>query len=491
MRLKLPSLIQRFLPQSMTAQIIILALMSLMIAQFFGSQLYQVERDNTLGLVNSRNAMIRLSSVVRLLSSSPPQLHDEILRASRSETLMMRIQDAPLEPNVHNEQFEVILRKALDYPDNLSIQISAETIRMQPPPSLMEQMQRFQMHQQRKAERNNQSDDKDKRSDAKQATKQPLPPPNWMPDIRLYGAIELLDGHWLNFSSLADREPPTWSARYLLSILGLAIIIGFVLFFLLQRATRPLKQLAQQAEYFGRGDDVPLLQEGGPKEVAETLAAFNRMQLRLNRFVQDRTQMLAAISHDLRTPLTTLRLRCEFLPDGEDKDKMLQTLLQMENMLHATLSFARDDHQAESTRSTDLVSLLHSVCDDFIDDDQNVICHAEGKRVYQCRPDVIRRVLQNLIGNALKYAGDAEVFLEENEERILIQVRDHGKGIPDEQMESVFKPFVRLDSARNTEDGSVGLGLSIARTLIHQHGGELRLSNHPEGGLFAEIELPA
>lgn len=485
MRLKLPPLLQRFLPQSMTAQIILLALMSLMIAQFFGSQLYQAERDNTLGLVNSRNAMIRLSSVVRLLSSSPPQLHDEILRASRSETLMMRIQDAPLEPNVHNEQYEAVLRRVLEYPDNLGIQISAETVRMQPPQSLM---QRFQMHQQRKGDK---SDTDDKNDASRQLTKQPLPPPNWMPDIRLYGAIELVDGRWLNFSSLADREPPTWSARYLLSILGLAAIISFVLFFLLQRATRPLKLLAQQAEYFGRGDDVPLLQEGGPKEVAETLAAFNRMQLRLNRFVQDRTQMLAAISHDLRTPLTTLRLRCEFLPDGEDKDKMLQTLLQMENMLHATLSFARDDHQTEATRSTDLVSLLHSVCDDFIDDDQNVLCHAEGKRVYQCRPDVIRRVLQNLIGNALKYAGDAEVFLDDNEQRILIQVRDHGEGIPDEQLESVFKPFVRLDSARNTEDGSVGLGLAIARTLIHQHGGELRLSNLPDGGLLAEIELPA
>ena len=303
--------------------------------------------------------------------------------------------------------------------------------------------------------------------------------------------ISPVDGRWLNFSSLADREPPTWSPSSLLSLLLVALLVGGVLIILLRRATRPLKLLAQQAEQFGRGDAIPPLDETGPLEIAETLAAFNRMQLRLNRFVQDRTQMLAAISHDLRTPLTSLRLRCEFLPDGDDRERMLQTLAQMESMLHATLSFARDEHQGEPSRQVDLVSLLHSLCDDYEDNGQPVVCLAEGKRVYQCRPEVLRRVLQNLISNALKYAGDAEVSLEETTSSVLIRVRDHGTGIPEEQLESVFKPFYRLDEARNTEDGSVGLGLSIARTLIHQHGGELRLKNMPDGGLQAEIELPA
>ena len=206
---------------------------------------------------------------------------------------------------------------------------------------------------------------------------------------------------------------------------------------------------------------------------------------------QLRADLLRAISHDLRTPLTSLRLRCEFLPDGDDRERMLQTLAQMESMLHATLSFARDEHQGEPSRQVDLVSLLHSLCDDYEDNGQPVVCLAEGKRVYQCRPEVLRRVLQNLISNALKYAGDAEVSLEETTSSVLIRVRDHGTGIPEEQLESVFKPFYRLDEARNTEDGSVGLGLSIARTLIHQHGGELRLKNMPDGGLQAEIELPA
>ena len=467
-----PALWRRWSPQSITAQILLLALAGLILAQVLGLQIYRSERDEALGLVNSRNAMIRLSSVVRLLSSSPPELHEEILRASRSETLMMRIQDVPLSPSEHNQQYEDVLRRLLDYPNNLSVQISAERVRDQLPPTMFQQM-----HQQMR--------------DGQGHNRTGLPPPPfWQRDVRLYGSVELLDGRWLNFSSLADREPPTWSVRALLSLLLVALLIGAVLVVLLRRITRPLKLLVQQAEQFGRGAAIPPLSESGPLEVAETLAAFNRMQLRLNRFVQDRTQMLAAISHDLRTPLTSLRLRCEFLPDGEDRDRMLQTLAQMESMLHATLSFARDEHQGEENRNVDLVSLLHSLCDDYEDNGQPVECYAEGKRVYQCRPEVLRRVLQNLINNALKYAGDAEVSLESTATAILIRVRDHGEGIPDDQLEAVFKPFFRLDTARNTEDGSVGLGLAIARTLIHQHGGELRLSNAPDGGLLAEIQLP-
>ncbi|WP_316676794.1 ATP-binding protein [uncultured Tolumonas sp.] len=467
-----PALWRRWSPQSITAQILLLALAGLILAQVLGLQIYRSERDEALGLVNSRNAMIRLSSVVRLLSSSPPELHEEILRASRSETLMMRIQDVPLSPSEHNQQYEDVLRRLLDYPNNLSVQISAERVRDQLPPTMFQQM-----HQQMR--------------DGQGHNRTGLPPPPfWQRDVRLYGSVELLDGRWLNFSSLADREPPTWSLSSLLSLLLVALLIGAVLVVLLRRITRPLKLLVQQAEQFGRGAAIPPLSESGPLEVAETLAAFNRMQLRLNRFVQDRTQMLAAISHDLRTPLTSLRLRCEFLPDGEDRDRMLQTLAQMESMLHATLSFARDEHQGEENRNVDLVSLLHSLCDDYEDNGQPVECYAEGKRVYQCRPEVLRRVLQNLINNALKYAGDAEVSLESTATAILIRVRDHGEGIPDDQLEAVFKPFFRLDTARNTEDGSVGLGLAIARTLIHQHGGELRLSNAPDGGLLAEIQLP-
>ncbi len=304
------------------------------------------------------------------------------------------------------------------------------------------------------------------------------PPPR---DMRLYGSIELPQGGWLQFSSLVDKEAGSWSWQTTLNLMLVASLVIGLMVLLFRRATRPLQQLAGNAERLGRGEDIEPLQEVGPTEIRESIQAFNRMHTRLDRFVQDRTRMLAAISHDLRTPITSLRLRTEFLADGEDKERIQQTLQQMEQMLAATLSFAREEGQQEATRELDLVSLLVSLCDDYADTGQPVTCLAEGKEVYACRANTLRRVLQNLIGNAIKYAGSAEVSLERCKEELLIRVCDNGPGFDPARLEDVFKPFVRLDEARNTESGSVGLGLSIARTLVHQHGGELTLLNRPQG----------
>ncbi len=453
---------RRWFPRSLTAQILLLALTGLVLAQIISIQIYRTERDETLGLVNSRFALLRIVSATRLLSDTPAELHREILRASRSESLMMRLQSEPLMPQERNSAYESRLRQELNYSPSLRIYVSAEHPEgLSSPPPLLPRQRLAMMHGHR--------------------------PPK---DIRLYGAIELPDGQWLNFSSLADTEPPGWSPQAVISLLLVAGLLSLVVAWSLRRVTRPLAQLALQAEQFGCGQDIPPLAETGPQEVQETLAAFNRMQTRLNRFVQDRTQMLAAISHDLRTPLTSLRLRCEFLPDGEDKQRLQQTLDTMEEMLKATLAFARDDQAAETSRSVDLISLLQSLCDDYQDSGQPVTCQSEGQLAYVCRPALLRRVLQNLIDNALTYAGSAEVTLVCTEDSLQILVRDHGPGIPEAELEQVFQPFVRLDSSRNTEGGSVGLGLAIARTLIHRHGGELILSNHPQGGLEATISLP-
>lgn len=455
-------MIKRWLPRSLTSQILLLALTGLVLTQIISIQIYRTERNETLGLVNSRFALLRIVSAVRLLSDTPADLHREILRASRSESLMMRLQTDPLMPEDRNSGYESRIRQALDYPADLHIYVSAEQPEgISSPPPLLPRQRLAMMHGHR--------------------------PPK---DIRLYGAIELADGQWLNFSSLADNELPGWSPRAIISLLLVAGLLSFLVAWLLRRVTRPLAQLARQAEQFGCGQDIPPLIETGPQEIQDTLAAFNRMQTRLNRFVQDRTQMLAAISHDLRTPLTSLRLRSEFLPDSEDKLRMQQTLDTMEEMLKATLGFAREDQVAEPSRSIDLVSLLQSLCDDYQDSGQPVSTQLEGQLIYTCRPALIRRVMQNLIDNALNYAGNAEVALSTTDSWVQLTVLDSGPGIPEEQLAEVCKPFVRLDSARNTESGSVGLGLAIARTLIHRHGGELILSNQPQGGLEARIRLP-
>ncbi|WP_324063272.1 ATP-binding protein [Aeromonas caviae] len=453
----------RLLPKGLTGQIVLVALAGLVLIQLLSIQIYRSDREEALGYVNSRNAMQRIISVVRLLSLSPPSLYHEILKASRSETLLLRLADEPLQPDNRSPRFEKLVRAKLGYPSSLAVEISAE---------LKQDIQRsraWQHHSRMMKDRNG------------------MPPPQ---DMRLYGSIELPNGGWLQFSSLVDKETASWSWQTTLNLLLVASLVIGLMIWLFRRATRPLKQLAANADRLGRGEDIEPLREEGPTEIRESIQAFNRMHTRLDRFVQDRTRMLAAISHDLRTPITSLRLRSEFLADGEDKERFQQTLQQMEQMLAATLSFAREEGQQEATRELDLVSLLESLCDDYADMGQPVTCLAEGKEVYACRANTLRRVLQNLIGNAIKYAGGAEVSLVRGDGELLILVRDQGPGIAESQLEEVFKPFVRLDEARNTESGSVGLGLAIARTLVHQHGGELSLHNRQEGGLEARISLP-
>ncbi|MBL1378930.1 ATP-binding protein [Zobellella iuensis] len=442
---------------SLAGQVILVALFALVLIQLVGVQIYRVEREEALGLVNSRFTLQRLIAVTRLLNQSPPGLHQEILRASSSETLLLTLNGAPPGAGERSGHFERIVRNKLGYPAGLGIHISAETSDGRPdwPP----RAQRPHRH-----------------------------PPRH--DIRLYGAIELADGRWLVFTSLVDRETPEWSAKAILSLVLLAALLAGLMIWLLQRTTRPLKELARQAERLGRGDKAEPIAETGPREIRDTLSAFNRMQDRLDRFVSDRTRMLAAISHDLRTPITTLLLRSEFLPEGEDKQKLQDGLRQMEQMLAATLQFAREDGLAEPVRDLDLPSLLESLCDDLQDNGHDVSLEEPSPIIYRCRPTALRRALQNLLENGVKYGGKVEVRLRDDRDAIRIQIRDFGPGIPAEQLEEVFKPFIRLDSARNLEDGSVGLGLAIARTLIHQHGGELCLANHPRGGLLATVTLP-
>ncbi|WP_417618388.1 ATP-binding protein [Oceanisphaera sp.] len=452
----------RYWLSSLTGQVIMVALFALVLIQLVGIQIYRMEREATLGLVNSRFTLQRLVSVTRLLNQSPPALHDEILRASRSETLHLRLETSQPLPDERSARFEHIVRSKLDYPEPLAIHISAEhnPRRVHRPP-WMHPHHRPPHHRH---------------------------PPR--PDIRLQGGIELADGRWLNFTSLSDREVPGWSAKAVLSFILLAALLTGLMIWLLQRTTRPLKELAQQAERLGRGDKAEPIAETGPREIRDTLTAFNRMQNRLDRFVSDRTRMLAAISHDLRTPITTLQLRCEFLPDGEDKQKIQQGLKRMEQMLNATLQFAREDGLSEPIRNLDLPSLLQSLCDDLQDNGHDVTLCEPAAVIYRGRPSALRRALQNLLDNGVKYGGKVQVRLATTPEQVQIQIRDFGPGIPEAQQEEVFKPFTRLDSARNLEDGSIGLGLAIARTLIHQHGGTLLLGNHPQGGLLVRITLP-
>jgi signal transduction histidine kinase len=215
------------------------------------------------------------------------------------------------------------------------------------------------------------------------------------------------------------------------------------------------------------------------------------MQERLRRFVGDRTRMLAAIGHDLRTPITSLKLRAELLDDEEARTKMLATLDEMQRMSEATLAFARDDAATEPTRVVDLAALLDSIADDLAEMGKPVTFIESPRLPYPCRPTALKRAVANLVENAIQYGERARVSLESRSVGPVIVVDDDGPGIPEERLDDVFKPFVRLEESRNRATGGAGLGLSIARSIVLSHGGDLVLANRKGGGLRAEIRLPA
>jgi signal transduction histidine kinase len=311
------------------------------------------------------------------------------------------------------------------------------------------------------------------------------------PYRRLEMAVRLGDGSWLTVDGILSRPPALWSAASALSMLLMMTAVVLLGILLVRRLTRPLSLFAGAAERLGRDVAAPPLPETGPEEVRLAARAFNTMQERLRRLVERRTVMLAAISHDLRTPITYLRLRAELGEDTEDRAKVLATLDQMEGMIASTLAFARDDSITEARQPVDLVALLDTICADLADTGADVaLDRAPDRLVYLCAPASLRRALGNLIENAVKYGRTARVSLTESGTGIVIDIADDGPGIPPDRMAEVFAPFARLDAARNVSAGGVGLGLAIAQAAIIAHGGEIVLENRPEGGLRASVRLP-
>jgi signal transduction histidine kinase len=275
---------------------------------------------------------------------------------------------------------------------------------------------------------------------------------------------------------------------FLVSMIFVAILIAL---WTARRLARPIREFARGAERLGVDLTAPPLAVRGPQELRTTIAAFNRMQDRLQRFLEDRTQMLAAISHDLRAPLARLRFRAELVTDGEQQRKMFDDLDVMNAMIDSTLAFARDDARQEPRRLVDLGVLVGDACEDVAD--------AGGKACYlgprgvdvPCRPTLVRRAVANLIDNAIKYGAVARVKIVREPDRVAIVVDDDGPGIPVAEQEKVFAPFYRLDAARDPGKAGVGLGLSVARTIAREHGGDVTLNNRAGGGLSARVELPA
>lgn len=319
-------------------------------------------------------------------------------------------------------------------------------------------------------------------------------------DTPLVIGFRFPDAGWLVLHLDLESPRPWDSSTFLASFLLMTATAGGLTWWAALRLTRPVGTLARAADRLGRDVNAPPLPEGGPEEVATAAAAFNTMAARIRRFVTDRTLMLTAIGHDLRTPITRLRLRAEFIDDEALRARMLSDLDELEAMVSATLDFGRGAAAGEPATRVDMVALLRTILDETGDARPEAADRLElagpERLAMTGRPLALKRAFSNLIGNAVSYGGAARVTLlppapEAAEQVVTVLIDDDGPGIADADLDRVFQPFQRLEESRSRETGGVGLGLPIARDILHAHGGDVRLENRPGGGLRARVALPA
>ncbi|MBI5919062.1 MAG: HAMP domain-containing protein [Nitrosomonadales bacterium] len=302
--------------------------------------------------------------------------------------------------------------------------------------------------------------------------------------------IALADGTPVQLRLVSPPRPPIPTHPPWDALLLFAACIAALAWLVARIATRPLQHLADAADALDLSNTHQPLTEHGSSEMRSAIRAFNRMQQRIGDDLRERTGMLAAITHDLQTPLTRLRLRLEKVSDETLREKLVSDMSAMQQMLQEGLELARSLDASEPPQRLDLDSLLDSVCSDAQEVGQPVEYLQRCRAEVEARPLALRRAIANLLDNAVKYGLRAEMALVCDQRHCAILIRDHGPGIPAQELEAVFTPFYRLEQSRSRETGGTGLGLSITRNIVLSHSGQITLRNHPLGGLEAEIVLP-
>lgn len=305
-------------------------------------------------------------------------------------------------------------------------------------------------------------------------------------------SVAVAENTWMNIRHHANYKSLLFDSFLILGVLLLGSMM-VLLYSFVQRVAYPLQGFIMAAQRFAVDMQAPPMALTGPPELQRAVTAFNDMQAQVRRLIGDRTQMLAAISHDLRTPITRLQLRVESMP-GEQREKAIADLQEMEQMINSILSFARDYSQEEPISRFDLGALLDTICDDLQDAGRDIELQTADKLRGQCvlsgRILALKRALNNLIENAVKYGQQARVSLHDDGANWQIRIKDQGPGIPEADLNKVFRPFYRLDAARTSGKGGSGLGLAVARDIVRAHGGDIKLINQPAGGLQVTVSLP-
>jgi signal transduction histidine kinase len=435
------------------------------ISQAVGFTIYSLDRHEVVSTTEATDFAERVAGVITLLRKLPVTWREDVIRGSDSRAFRVsldehaRVTEAAAEGDVTSEVSDFLRQQFSDWqPDRIRVALR-EVI-----------------------------------------AADPLPPGNTSVAARpnaniqegndfIHVSMRLDDGEWLNFVGPVPRMEanlPRSAGAYVLSV---ALGVGLVALWLVFRVTAPLSAFAAAADRFGKNIRAEPLPETGPIEVAQASQALNYMQQRLCRLIDNRTLMLAAISHDLRTPVTLLRLRAELMDDSVEQKKVLDTLDEMEGMITGALDLSKGAFAEEPSRHVDLAALLDSLCDDLADAGAPIELAPSEQVLYTCRHVALKRAFSNLIDNAIKYGGVARVRIYERPDVIVATIEDDGPGLAPEHMEEVFVPFFRVDASRS-RGGGIGLGLTIAQAIVRGHGGDIQLANGAERGLIVRVSLP-
>ncbi|MDP2396778.1 MAG: ATP-binding protein [Burkholderiales bacterium] len=468
------------LPRSLFSRLTLVLLGGLLVAQFLSFAIHMHDRGELLAQASGMQSAQRIADIVNLLDPLTPAERQKIVRVLAAPPLAvsldrppLRLADAESESGARALMFESMLRRYLgnERPLTVALAIGRQ--------GQGQGRGGAGMYSPRWAEESGES-----------------APPMMRQGggggggLVFVAQVTLSDGTLATFDTRPPQATEHWPYRLLASIVLLLVAVIVVSLIAVRWATRPLKTLADAADELGRNIHRPPLAEQGPTEVLRAARAFNTMQSRLASYLRERTQVLAAMSHDLKTPITRLRLRAELLQDEQLRDKFERDLCEMETMVASALDFLRGMDNGEPVRPLEVNAMLESLQADLRETGGAVTIEGRAASPYPGRSQALKRCLANLLENAIKYGKSAHVVVDDDKDRLQISILDEGPGIPPEHLDKVFEPYYRVEGSRNRDTGGTGLGLAIARNVIELHGGGIKLQNHAGGGLLVTVVLP-
>lgn len=461
----------RWLPQSLFGRLVLVLATGLLLAQLLSAAINIAERDRLLVTAGGMQQAQRIADAVKLLDSLVPAERERVAAVMSVPPLVLSLHTAP-SPEASGaparaRMFVAMLQALLG--GGRDVRVEAAALPAGPPWAGGPGGPGYR---------------------------------HWMGGPGMMGAaggppgpvlrteVRLRDGHWARFDTQIPPPSATLPWRLALTLAILLVAVLVLSYVAVRWVTRPLHVLADAAEALGRDIHRAPLAEDGPSEIRQAARAFNSMQQRLAKLIEDRTRIFAAMSHDLKTPITRMRLRAELLEDAEARQRFEADLQEMETMVTQTLEFMRGTGGTEPRQEVDVMALLESLQSDNEAMGRSVRITGQALAPLPARVSLLRRCLANLIDNAVVHGGRATVQVDDTQSCLTLRVLDEGPGMPEAELQKVFEPFYRLEPSRNRATGGTGLGLSIARNIAHMHGGDIVLRNRPTRGLEAVLTLP-